>query len=68
MAKVLLNHEAVRRQFISDVLGIPMDEIKSVRIRNPFLGRSHKGQNTGNAGSDGSGETDESEKKNQVGI
>ena len=47
MAKELLNHEAVRRQFISDVLGIPMDEIKSVRIRNPFLGRNHKGQKQG---------------------
>ncbi|MGN0403486.1 MAG: hypothetical protein ACI4HQ_14680 [Acetatifactor sp.] len=47
MAKELLNHEAVRRQFISDVLGIPMDEIKSVRIKNPFLGRSHKGQKKG---------------------
>ena len=37
MVKELFRHEAIRKQFVSDVLDIPMEEIKSVRIMNPFL-------------------------------
>ena len=32
-------HEAVRKQFLSDVLGIPREQIRSVRVANPFLRR-----------------------------
>lgn len=37
--KELMRCEEVRRQFISDVLGILPEEIKSVRLENTFLGR-----------------------------
>lgn len=37
--KELMRCEEVRRQFISDVLGIPLEEIKSVRLENTFLSR-----------------------------
>ena len=42
MVKELFRHEEVRKQFVSDVLGIPIEEIKSVRILNPFLRKRHK--------------------------
>lgn len=35
--KELMRIEEVRRSFISDVLGIPQEKIKSVRLENPFL-------------------------------
>ena len=35
--KYLFLNEAVRRHFISDVLGIPLEEIRSVRLANTFL-------------------------------
>lgn len=35
--KELFVHEKVRKQFLSDVLGSPMEQIKSVRMTNPFL-------------------------------
>lgn len=35
--KALMENEQVRKYFISDVLNIPPEEIKSVRISNPFL-------------------------------
>ena len=37
--KELMRNEVVRRGFISDVLDIPLEEIKSVRLENPFLSR-----------------------------
>ncbi len=35
--KHIMRNELVRRHFISDVLGIPLSEIRSVRLVNPFL-------------------------------
>lgn len=35
--KYLFLNETVRRHFISDVLGIPTEEIRSVRLANTFL-------------------------------
>lgn len=35
--KELFAHEKVRKQFLSDTLGIPLEIIKSVRLVNPFL-------------------------------
>lgn len=37
--KELMRNETVRRHFISDVLGIPPENIKAVRLENPFLSR-----------------------------
>jgi len=45
--KELFAHERVRRQFLSDVLGIPMEQIKSVRIVNPFLRKLFRKQKQG---------------------
>ena len=47
MVKELFSHEEVRKQFVSDVLGIPIEEIKSVRILNPFLRKRHRKQKQG---------------------
>ena len=46
-AKELFAHEKVRKQFLSDTLGIPLEDIKSVRLLNPFLRRRHKRQKQG---------------------
>ncbi len=45
--KGLFTHELVRKQFLSDVLGIPLGEMKSVRIINPFLWRRFRRQKEG---------------------
>ena len=37
--KEMMRCEEVRRHFISDVLEIPPEEIRSVRLENPFLSR-----------------------------
>lgn len=37
--KELMRNEGVRKGFISDVLAIPLEEIKSVRLENTFLSR-----------------------------
>ena len=37
--KELMRNEVVRRGFISDVLNIPPEEIKTIRLENPFLSR-----------------------------
>lgn len=37
--KEMMRCEEVRRHFISDVLGIPLEEIRSARLENPFLSR-----------------------------
>lgn len=47
MVKELFRHEVIRKQFVSDVLDIPMEEIKSVRIMNPFLRKRYKRQKLG---------------------
>jgi len=42
MVKALfLSKEIILKQFVSDVLGIPMEEIFSVRISNPYLRKSY---------------------------
>jgi len=45
--KEVMENEIVRRHFISDVLHIPLRDIKSVRIINPFLWRRYKKQKLG---------------------
>ena len=45
--KELFAHENVRKQFLSDVLDIPLEEMKSVRIMNPFLRRRFRRQKEG---------------------
>lgn len=42
--KELMRNEVVRRGFISDVLNIPLKEIKAVRLENPFLGRRRRAE------------------------
>lgn len=37
--KALFEHEEIRRGFLSDVLGIPKEEIRSTRLMNTFLSR-----------------------------
>lgn len=37
--KELMRNETVRRYFISDVLGIPPEEISETRLENTYLGR-----------------------------
>ncbi len=45
--KEVMENETVRRHFISDVLSIPLKDIKSVRILNPFLWKRYKKQKLG---------------------
>lgn len=45
--KELFAHEKVRKQFLSDVLDIPIGEISSVRIISPFLRRRFRRQKQG---------------------
>ncbi len=45
--KEVMENEIVRRHFISDVLRIPLEEILSVRIMNPFLWKRYKKQKLG---------------------
>ena len=45
--KELFAHEIVRKQFLSDVLDIPMEQIKSVRLANPFLRKVFRRQKQG---------------------
>lgn len=46
-AKELFTHEKVRKQFLSDILGIPLKEIKSVRLVSPFLRKLFRRQKQG---------------------
>lgn len=46
-AKELFLHETIRKHFISDVTGIPLERIKSVRISNPYLSRRYQKQKQG---------------------
>lgn len=45
--KEVMENEIVRRHFISDVLEIPLGDIKSVRLMNPFLWRRLKNRKQG---------------------
>ena len=45
--KEVMENETVRTHFISDVLSIPLKDIKSVRILNPFLWKRYKKQKMG---------------------
>lgn len=45
--KELFSCEGICKQFISDVVGIPLSEIKSVRMDNPFLWRRYRMQKQG---------------------
>ena len=45
--KELFRDETVCKYFIHDVLGIPLEEIKSIRQENPFLWKNHKRQKQG---------------------
>ena len=43
----LFSHEGIRKQFISDVTGIPLEDIKAVRLTTPFLWRRYQKQKQG---------------------
>ena len=45
--KELFRNEDVRKYFISDVTGIPLKDIKSIKLANPFLWKSYKRQKLG---------------------
>lgn len=45
--KELMSHEAIRKQFISDVLQIPLEKIRSVQLSTPFLRRGYRRQKQG---------------------
>lgn len=45
--KYLFRNEVVRRHFISDALGIPLNEIRSVRLTNTFLWKQYRKQKQG---------------------
>ena len=45
--KRVMSNEEVRKYFISDVLGIPVEEIRSVRLANPFLWKRYSRQKQG---------------------
>lgn len=45
--KQLMLNEKVRKYFISDVLGIPVERIRSVRLSNPFLWKRYPRQKQG---------------------
>lgn len=47
VVKELFAHEPVRKQFLSDVLRIPVAQIKSVRLANPFLRKLLRRQKQG---------------------
>lgn len=45
--KEVMENETVRKYFISDVLEIPLDDIKSVRMMNPFLWKRYRKEKLG---------------------
>ncbi|MGN0151662.1 MAG: PD-(D/E)XK nuclease family transposase [Wujia sp.] len=45
--KELFENEIIRTYFVSDVLGIPLEEIRSVKLRNPLLRRTYRRQKLG---------------------
>ena len=40
-------HESVRKQFLGDVLGIPLESIRTVRIVTPYLWKRYRSQKLG---------------------
>ena len=46
-AKELFSHETIRKYFISDVTGIPLEQIRSARIGNPYLSQWRRKQKQG---------------------
>ena len=47
VVKELFRDETILRYFISDVLGIRQESIRSLRLRNTFLWKRHKKQKLG---------------------
>lgn len=45
--KEVMENEIVRRHFISDGLGIPLEDIRSVRMMNPYLWKRYRSQKQG---------------------
>ena len=45
--KPLMTNETIRKHFLSDVLGIPLNKIKSVRLANTFLWKMYRKQKLG---------------------
>lgn len=45
--KEVFSHEDVRKQFLSDVLGIPLEDIRTVRVTNPHLLGRYRWQKEG---------------------
>ena len=45
--KELFRNEIVRKAFLSDILGIPEEEIRTARLLNPFLRKRYKKQKLG---------------------
>lgn len=45
--KEVMDNEIVRKYFLSDVLNIPLEEIKSARVINPFLWKRYINQKLG---------------------
>ena len=45
--KHLMTNETIRKHFLSDVLGIPLNKIKSVRLANTFLWKMYRRQKLG---------------------
>lgn len=43
----VMSHESIRKQFISDVTGIPLDTIRSARLESPYLWKWHRRQKQG---------------------
>ena len=46
-AKELFANEVIRKYFISDVIGIPVKDIRSVRLCNPYLWKRYRKQKQG---------------------
>lgn len=46
-AKELFANPIIRKCFISDVTGIALEDIRSVRLCNPFLWKRHRKQKQG---------------------
>ena len=45
--KELFRHELILKHFLSDVLDIPVEEIKSVQLKNTFLWKRHRDRKQG---------------------
>ena len=45
--KHLFLNESIRRYFVSDALGLPLEEIRSVRLANPYLWKRFRKQKQG---------------------